>query len=57
MPPDKALELWSRFEALFCEPRHYYAGMGFGDREHVFLYGAAIVSTDTAGLLWIVESD
>jgi hypothetical protein len=53
----KALEFWYRFEALLEEPRHYYTGMGLGDQEQVFLYGAVIVGSDAAGLLWIAESD
>jgi len=36
---------------------NYYTGMGFGDPKHVYLYGAVIVGSDAAGLLWIAESD
>lgn len=48
---------FSRFEALFDEPRSYYTGMGFGDPEQVLVYGVSIISRTRAGLLWIAESD
>jgi hypothetical protein len=55
--PAVATGLWHRFEALVSEPRHYYVGMGFGNQERVFLYGAAIVGADVAGLVWVAEDD
>jgi hypothetical protein len=51
------MERWERFEALFSQPRHYYTGMGLGDWEYVFSYGAVILNGRKAGILWIVESD
>jgi hypothetical protein len=57
IPPKKALELWCRFESLFSPSRRYYIGMGLGNSQYVFLYGAAIVDEHQAGLLWIVEND
>ena len=57
MPPDIAMKLWAEFESLFDSSRQYYVGMGFGDRDYVFLHGTAIVDHKRAGVLWIVESD
>jgi len=57
IPPAQAAALWEHFEALFPPPRAYYVGMGFGDARYVFQRGAAIVSAEFAGLVWVVESD
>ncbi len=53
----KAEEFVDRFESLFGQPRIYYTGMGFGDREYVFQKGLSIISNNLAGILWVVESD
>lgn len=48
---------FTRFDAMFDEPKSYYIGMGLGNQEYVFCEGVAIVSTARAGLLWVVEGD
>jgi len=57
MPQSTAADFWDRFTALFPEPRRFFTGMGLGDSQHVFQYGAAVVGAGAAGILWIVESD
>ena len=53
----RANSLWREFEALFPPPRKYFIGMGFGDPMMAFNLGAAILSYDRAGLIFVVESD
>ena len=55
--PDIAHSLWGEFEGFFRIERRYYAGIGLGDSEYVYLHGAAIVDQERAGILWVVESD
>jgi hypothetical protein len=57
IPEPRAAEYVERFDALFPEPKIYYLGMGFGDRKYVFSGGVVIVSSNTAGCLWVVEND
>lgn len=57
MAPAEALELWSRFEALFVEPRRYYTGMDLGDSLYAYQYGTVVIAPNRAGLLWIVDGD
>jgi hypothetical protein len=55
--PQRALELWRRFEAFFPPPRCYYQQLGLGDTAYAYLHGVAVVSQEQAGVLWVVESD
>ena len=52
-----ANDYFDRFDALFPAPKRYYIEMGLVDPKYVFMHGVAIVSNDSAGLLWVVESD
>jgi hypothetical protein len=54
----RAAEYFERFDAMFSEPKAYYVDLGFGDlKNHVFSGGVAIISSDMAGCLWVVEND
>ena len=57
IPPEQARYLWNRFESFLEPERRYFTGMGFGDREYVFLHGVAATDQEKAGILWTVESD
>lgn len=52
-----ARETWERFASLFAPDRKYFIGLGLGDRQYVFQFGAAIVDATRAGFLGVVESD
>jgi hypothetical protein len=52
---EEAVRLYARFLTFLPEPRSLYAGLGFGDRAYAHLRGVVVVSTDVAGVLWVVD--
>ena len=45
------------FINLFDTERRYYARLGLGNREYVFLQGIVVTDPQKAGILWVVEGD
>jgi hypothetical protein len=57
MSMTQAASYFDRFDSLFEDPKTYYINLGFGDPEHVFLHGVAVISATRAGYLGVVQSD
>ncbi len=57
MSAARAGELFDRLVALCGPSPRFYAGLGIGNPEYVYLYGVLVVTAEIAGILWVVEDD
>ncbi len=57
IPQGVAASIWESFRKQFSPQARFFVRLGLGNPEHVFQRGTVVVDEETAGCLWVVESD